>query len=91
MALATLPLEVPSRDSNLGSKEWGLGFSTRLLPGVEKKNLGTYPLLAAVSLLPLSLVLYSYSVGPGSARCRRGSVGTTAASDSYPTLKSIDR
>ena len=26
------------RDSNLGSKEWGRGFSTHLLPGVKKKN-----------------------------------------------------
>ena len=26
------------RDSNLGSKEWGKGFSTYLLPGVKKKN-----------------------------------------------------
>ena len=25
------------RDSNLGSKEWGRGFSTHLLPGVKRK------------------------------------------------------
>ena len=25
-------------DSNLGSKEWGRGFSTHLLPGVKKKT-----------------------------------------------------